>query len=153
MRQRHATWSVGTSALVLLAALIFCLWDHPAESPSALSHTSPAPSAGRQLSALGRGQEERHEPALKAQPLPPQAPRVDPQKVRAALTHFNLTLRPITRAQLKAEQERLNEARERFLQVKVDEPRVEPFKDERGVAWHRLTYSSGEVRYEFPSFQ
>jgi hypothetical protein len=99
------------------------------------------------------------EPALSQSPAPspssteaaPSHASLDLKKVQDALDHFNHVMDSITREQLEEEQERLKQARERFNQVVVAEPRVEQFKDEWGVTWEKLTYPSGEVRYDFPS--
>jgi hypothetical protein len=78
-------------------------------------------------------------------------PALNEERVRAALRRFNEVANRMTRADLRAEQERLRAAKERFAAVVVQEPVRESHVDARGHRWIKLSYPSGAVRYEFPA--
>ncbi|AGP34218.1 hypothetical protein [Sorangium cellulosum] len=99
----------------------------------------------------------RHRPdsaAAGAAGTPPEdavdAPKVDVQKVEAALERFNLISSRITQEQLDTEQARMREANEKLSAVEAPEPEARNIVDDRGFRWIELTYPSGEVRYELP---
>lgn len=72
------------------------------------------------------------------------------EKVLAAIDRFNEKLSRISREDLEEEQERLKEAKEKYLAIKAPTPKEEEYIDENGTKWVKLTYPNGEVRYDFP---
>jgi hypothetical protein len=82
------------------------------------------------------------------------SPRVDVDGDRArvaeALARFHARLDKITKEDLEAEQVRVAAAKERFLAVETPEPARERIVDDNGQEWVKLSFPSGEVRYELP---
>ncbi|WP_437909081.1 hypothetical protein WME95_15095 [Sorangium sp. So ce327] len=79
-----------------------------------------------------------------------QRPKVDVEKVEAALERFNTISSRITQEQLDAEQKRMLEAKEKLSAIEAPEPSAREIVDDHGFQWVELTYPSGDVRYELP---
>ncbi|WP_437717683.1 hypothetical protein WMF45_15480 [Sorangium sp. So ce448] len=79
-----------------------------------------------------------------------QRPKVDVEKVEAALDRFNTISSRITQEQLDAEQKRMLEAKEKLSAIEAPEPSAREIVDAHGFEWVELTYPSGDVRYELP---
>lgn len=70
------------------------------------------------------------------------------EKVQAALEKFRRQTDGITVETVTASMERVTKAKEIYAARPTPAPKVEPFQDEHGQKWNRLTYENGEVLYE-----
>lgn len=97
-----------------------------------------------------RTKPEKREHEVEVEARPKQHDRVDLDKVRAALARLDALQTEITQDMLDREQALMREKAREFAMIEAPEPQRNEVSDEGGRRWMRLTYPSGEVRYEFP---
>lgn len=141
-RRAHAT-TLGALAGVLGGALLLAFWAWPT-APTSANVVAPQEAAAPtpKITQISRAFPEQD---------PEAPPSPDSARVRAAFVKFQATLKDITKEKLEAEQARIRGALEVARNIPTPDPTIEAIKDESGLRWNKLTYPSGEVRYEFPT--
>lgn len=134
---------LGTLAAAAAGALLLAFLAWP---------TAPAPANDVEFPARAVPTPTSARVSRPVRPKSPEAPpSPDSARIGAAFQKFQSALKDITKDKLEAEQARLNAALEMARNMPTPEPAVEAIVDESGLKWNKLTYPSGEIRYEFPT--
>lgn len=135
---RLGALAAAAAGALLLAFLAWPTAPAPANDVDLPAREVPAPASARAPRSV--------------RPKSPEAPpSPDSARIGAAFEKFQAALKDITKEKLEAEQARLRAALEVARNMPTPEPAVEAIVDESGLKWNKLTYPSGEIRYEFPT--
>jgi hypothetical protein len=141
-RRGPAAARLGAVAAAAAGALLLAFLAWPTAPPTndvdLPARAVPTPANARATRAV--------RPQSLEAPLSP-----DSARIKAAFEKFQASLKDITKERLEAEQVRLKAALEVARSMPTPEPAVEAIVDESGLKWNKLTYPSGEIRYEFPT--
>jgi hypothetical protein len=130
--------AAAAAGALLLAFLAWPTAPAPTNDVDLPARAVPTPANARATRAV--------RPQSLEAPLSP-----DSARIKAAFEKFQASLKDITKERLEAEQVRLKAALEVARSMPTPEPAVEAIVDESGLKWNKLTYPSGEIRYEFPT--
>jgi hypothetical protein len=147
MMQRNTWWMLVVGAAMVLGLSGLHFEGKQTEPIVSLDEPTAQPTQPMPLSASA-ATPHRQTPSVVKQPT---KPRIDPEKVRAALASLNELQHSISQQQLDNERDLMAAKAQEFARVETPEPKHTPLTDASGHRWVKLEYPSGEVRYEFPT--